>query len=82
MTDRGEPDEYEVVWKTGHVERFKVHQVSWPNNVRYGFVTDSPPLPRTVCFHAEINGRWTLMLQADEADIHTIRNITQTEYAG
>jgi hypothetical protein len=74
--ERGAPDEYEVVWKTGHVDRFVAHQVSWPHsgNLIGGISRDG-----RVQFHAEIEGDWKLILSAQEDDIATIRNVTQTQ---
>lgn len=76
--ERGPADEFEVVWKNGHVDRFKAHQVTWPDS-SFSLATmmhDGPMKPRRVQFHAEIEGRWTLMLSALEDDISVIRNVT------
>jgi hypothetical protein len=75
--ERGEPSEYEVVWKSGHVDRFVAHQVSWPHSgsiLEGEFSRDG-----RVHFHAEVEGNWTLILSAQEDDIATIRNVTETQ---
>lgn len=69
-TSRGTPDLYEVTWKSGHVEQIAAHQVIVPN-----FMTRTT----RVMFHAEIDGRWTLVMYANESDIQSIRNITSGE---
>ena len=77
--DYGEPDEYEVVWKSGHIDRLKAHQVTWPNN---GFMTSlfgGTPGPARVMFHGEVDGKWRLLLTALEDDIRSIRNVTRVE---
>ncbi|KOT94562.1 hypothetical protein ADK70_12775 [Streptomyces rimosus subsp. pseudoverticillatus] len=71
--ERGAPDLYELVWESGHTEKIAAHQVAWPNALHGG-----RRRPR-VLFHAEIDGRWTLLLSVFEDDIRTIRNITRGE---
>lgn len=78
------PQVYEVTWMTGHVETVIAHQVLHEAlNMRVGvlgggaFATESEG--KRIKFHAEIDGRWTLQLSALEADIRTIRNITNGE---
>lgn len=72
-TDRGEPAVYEITWESGHVERISAHQVAWPGNTSF---LSANPGPSRITFHAYVEGRWTLMLQAREADIRTVRNVT------
>lgn len=75
--DRGKPDSYEVIWKSGHIDCIEAHQISWPH--RSSAWLDSSPSPtQVVHFHAEIEGRWTLVLSAPEEEIVTIRNLTRT----
>lgn len=78
--DHGEPDEFEIVWKTGHVDRLKAHQVTWPDSAAaiFGGLFGSRPAgaPR-ILFHGQIDGRWRLLLSAPEDDIATVRNLTQ-----
>lgn len=76
----GEPDEFEIVWKTGHVERLRAHQVSWPDNavsMLSGVFGDRPSRPSRIQFHGQIDGHWRLLLSALEDDIATVRNVTQ-----
>lgn len=76
--ERGEPDEFEIVWKTGHVDRLKAHQVTWPHSDIFGGVFGGRPAgPPHVLFHGEVDGRWRLLLSALEGDIATVRNVTQ-----
>ena len=81
--DYGPLQTYEITWKTGHVEKIQAHQVSWPGNLErmtsmFGIATKTQRDPR-VQFHAELNGRWTLLLSAIEDDIRTIRNVLTEE---
>ncbi|ADB73491.1 hypothetical protein [Geodermatophilus obscurus] len=77
--ERGEPDEYEVIWKTGHIDRFKAHQVSWPNNMNRILSYGNPNADKRsiVQFHGDINGEWKLLLSADEAELLSVKNLTQ-----
>lgn len=63
MDSRGELTTYEILWMSGYVERIKAHQVSWPGI-------------RRVNFHAELDGKWTLILSALIDDIRLIRECT------
>lgn len=76
MDDRGPTDRYEITWKSGHVDRLDAHQVSWPGgrDIFTGITS-----PERVRFHAEINGQWTLLLDALQEDIATIRNATHVD---
>ncbi|NUP18336.1 MAG: hypothetical protein HOZ81_20085 [Streptomyces sp.] len=74
---RGEPDVYEVIWKSGHVETVIAHQVSWPTNAANLF--HGANVPTRIQFHAEVDGRWTLQLSALEDDLRTVRNVTGGE---
>lgn len=75
---------YEITWMSGHVETVPAHQVSYPHR---GLVVASSVMsmpaeggaPR-VQLHAEIDGRWLLMLSAREEDIRTMRNVTGGEH--
>jgi hypothetical protein len=75
--ERGVPTVYEVTWMSGHVERIKAHQVSWPNSL--ALLSGGAPAPPRVQMHAEIEGRWTLQLDALMDDIRTIRNLATEE---
>lgn len=77
--DYGPLQTYEITWKTGHTECIQAHQISWPNNMQnaleaLGVKTKTQRDPRVV-FHADLDGRWTLMLSALLEDIRTIRNV-------
>lgn len=69
-------DEFEVVWATGVVDRFKASQVSWPPPAGL-FGEPRPEEPRLIRFHGVIEGSWTLVLQAREEDILSVRNLSQ-----
>lgn len=69
-SDRGAPALYEVTWKSGHVEQIAAHQVLVPNAMTRG---------TRITFHAEIDGRWTLVMYAHDADIVSVRNLTDGE---
>lgn len=73
-TDRGPASKYEIVWKSGHIDRIEAHQVSYPNRVSLFTVT--APAPERVEFHGEFDGRWQLVLSAAMSEIDTIRNVT------
>jgi hypothetical protein len=75
--ERGPVDEFELIYKTGAVQRIRAHQVSYPNNARNIFGRPDEHGPNLVSFHAEIEGRWRLMLTIDQADLISIRNVTQ-----
>lgn len=62
--------EYEITWRSGHVETVKAHQVLVPTG---GSLFGSVPERRRYIFHAEINGTWTLVLDADADDVRTVR---------
>lgn len=78
------PQVYEITWQTGHVETVIAHQVSHDTlRMRVSVLGDgvfgSDSEGARIKFHAEVDGRWTLQLSALEADIRTIRNITNGE---
>ena len=73
----GEPVEYQIMWKSGAVETIKAHQVSWPNNLRFSmFGASQGGAARTIQFHGEFNGRWQLVLSANEDDMISVRNLS------
>ncbi|MFD6565330.1 hypothetical protein [Micromonospora profundi] len=82
--NHGPIQQYEITWMSGHVETVPAHQVSYPHRgmaftrqVIDG-LPEEPGAPR-VQLHAEIDGRWQLMLSAREEDIRTMRNVTGGE---
>ena len=76
---RGEPDVYEVVWMSGHIERVPAHQVTYPGNILSLFGKPGREAKPRIRLHAEINGRWLLTLDALEEDIRTMRLVTNGE---
>lgn len=77
MDDRGPVSEYEVVWNNGHIDHVKAHQVSWTG--RPSFIEQAPIGPPMIHFHAEVDGRWQLMLSAPDVEIAIIRNVTHVK---
>lgn len=80
---RGRPDVYEITWMSGHIEQVPAHQLTYPH--RGLIVTDyaigigaDDGAPR-VQIHAEIDGKWRLVLSAREEDIRTMRLVTGGE---
>jgi|GEM_PF-3584385 len=78
------PQVYEITWQSGHIEKVIAHQVSHDSlRMRVSVLGDgligADSEGARIKFHAEIEGRWTLQLSAYEADIRTIRNITNGE---
>ena len=63
---RYENHEYELVWKSGYVESIWACQVSWPNE----------DIPNIIHFHANLNGKWTFVMMANEDELLSIRNLT------
>lgn len=87
MSDRfdyGPLQTYEIIWKSGHVERIQAHQVTWPQNGMVmargilGTMTEVTGDGR-IDFHGEIEGKWRLVLSALEDDIRTVRLVTADE---
>jgi len=76
-SERGPVQVYEVIWRSGHVERVLAHQVAWPGLGAGLF--GSRATPQQITFHAEIDGHWLPTLIADEADIQTVRLVTSDE---
>ncbi|MEV5819229.1 hypothetical protein AB0L22_08650 [Micromonospora haikouensis] len=81
--NHGPIQRYEITWMSGHVETIPAHQVAYPHRGlavgrrAVGMPADEGA-PR-VQLHAEIDGRWLLMLSAREEDIRTMRNVTGGE---
>lgn len=66
--DRGPLDTYRVTWDCGDVEYVQAHQVIH----REGWWM----------IHAEIDGRWKLLLSAPAEDVRSVRNVTRCGTAG
>lgn len=75
--DHGPLHEYQVIWKSGHVETIRAHQVLLPPPALL-FMGDRDE-PRRVIFHGEIDGHWRLILDAAYDDITSIRNLDASE---
>lgn len=74
--DRGPLDQFEVVWRNGHIDHVWAHQVTNTGNLL--LFRDLPNNREPVIeFHGEVNGHWRLMLRAPEHEIYSIRNVTQ-----
>jgi hypothetical protein len=81
---RRENHEYELVWKTGHVETIWACQVSWPNNSKKYMGSmfdgmddhDAEDIPNIIHFHADLGGKWTFVMMANEDELLSIRNLT------
>lgn len=84
MSDRfeyGPPQQYQVIWQSGHVETVPGHQITWPGSAtdmfaHFGGIAQQTERVRWLNIHAEIDGRWTLVLAAREADITSVRCLT------
>lgn len=79
--ERGPLREYEITWLSGHVETIEAHQVSWsggPSIFGNPFTSEAAS-PRRIQFMGEFDGQWTLVLQAQEDDIRTVRDVTTGE---
>ena len=83
--DYGPLRTYEITWKSGHVETVQGHQVTFTGGEALGALgalggmataTDRDP---RVTIHGEIDGHWRLVLSALEADLMTIRDVTDGE---
>lgn len=68
--DRGPLVAYEVTWMSGHAEHIQAHSVTVDAN------------PSRVRFHAEIDGRIRLVLDARADDIRTIRDMATESLGG
>lgn len=83
--DYGPLQTYEITWRhTGHVERIRAHRVTWPQQGHALFGGNLAILaasrgPSQVHFHGQIAGKWRLVLVADEADLQTVRLVTDGE---
>lgn len=72
--ERGPMHAYEITWETGHVETIWAHSVTWPVSGLGMFGPVDVKTTERVQFMGEIEGRWTLILDARVEDIRTIRN--------
>ncbi len=68
---------YQIIWRSGHVETVMAHQVTLPQlgsfiSAYFGTAETAPRASR-LTVHGEVNGRWTLILDADYADVQSVR---------
>lgn len=72
--DHGPLRPYQVIWRSGHVETIMAHQVLLPSLPLF---SDEPgPRSNRLTIHGEIDGHWTLILDADYSDISSVRLVT------
>ena len=76
--ERGPLLPYQITWRSGHIETIRAHQVIWPSGFSGIFGERDERNPR-VMLHGEVDGRWKLLLVADEEDILTIRRLETAE---
>lgn len=83
--DYGPLRTYEITWKSGHVETVQGHQVMFDSTKRDfglalgGVATAHASLPPRFTIHGSFDGQWRLMLTAPEADLLSIRDVTDRE---
>jgi hypothetical protein len=80
LSERGPMHAFEVAWVSGHIETIWAHEVDWPGSGFNAFADVSVKTAERVRFMGEIEGRWTLILDARVEDIRTIRNKVTEEY--
>jgi hypothetical protein len=78
---------YEITWKSGHVETVHGHQVLF-DSAKTEFaplfgntlsLATRAELPPRFTVHGEIDGHWRLILTAPEADLVSVRDVTDRE---
>ena len=81
--DYGPLRTYEVTWRSGHIESVQGHQVIFDSSglaaltMIPGRLPDLPPMFR---IHGSFpGGRWRLVLMGPEADLLSIRDVTERE---
>lgn len=75
--DRGPLRPFQIVWRSGHVETIRAHQVVTPP--AFDVLFGEEPRDKRLLVHAEIDGHWTLLLAADWADVLSVRLLTDAE---
>lgn len=68
----GEPQTYQVTWKTGKVETFEVHEISFSEKdcgSKSSFGNSNGHLR----LFASVDGKWTLLLSVAESEIKDVR---------
>jgi hypothetical protein len=76
--DYGPLQTFEITWTSGHVERIRAHQVTYPGSASIFFGGD-PTAEPVIDFHGSFNGQWHLILRVHARDIRIVRNLTVTE---
>ena len=88
--DYGPLRTYEIAWKSGHVETVQGHQVLFESHrlgghdflsSLFGTVateTRREPDPRFT-IHGMFGDHWRLIITAPEAELHSIRDVTDRE---
>lgn len=82
MSDRydyGPLRTYEVTWRSGHIETVQGHQVTFESSGIDLFGTRHRTSPPRFMIHGEFDGRWRLVIAAPEADLLSIRDVTDSE---
>lgn len=75
--ERGPLQTFEVMYTSGHVERFQAHQALMPSAIPHLFGVANDRAGRWN-FHGEFDGQWMLVLSIPEAHVVSVRNVTQT----
>jgi hypothetical protein len=85
--DHGPLRTYEITWKSGHIETIQGHQVTFDSHRIHvdslfgGSVATTSAVEPRFTIHGEIDGHWRLLLTAPEADLLSIRDVTDREAA-
>ena len=76
--DYGPLRTYEIRWRHGYVETVQGHQVLFDSHRFAGMFGDRPDygLPPRFTVHGQFNGRWRLVISAPEADLLSVRDVT------
>jgi len=87
--DYGPLRSYELTWRSGYVETVQAHQITFQSDRDHGtaaiadfFGTATATraeLPPRFTIHGEIDGHWRMLLTAPEADLLSIRDVTDRE---
>ena len=73
--DRGPLQEYEIVWRSGHIDRVCAHQATYRGGD--SLFSRGAPTPERFMLHGEIDGQWMLLFDALRDELLSIRNVTQ-----
>lgn len=88
LHDYGPLRTYELTWRLGHIETVQGHQVTFDSH-RTSVMTGlfGPPVatatgqetPPRFAIHGEFDGHWRLVITAPEADLLSIRDVTDRQ---